>query len=249
MRALLLIGHGSLRRASGAAMIRLAARLREAEVAPLVAAGFLNYSRPTLAQTLERLVHAGASDVLVMPYFLVPGSFTTRSLPRALAAIQRRYPDLPMRQLGCFGEHSALAELVLRRAGEVLPQTQQTKAALLLMAHGSPDASANAPLHALAQRIGAQGRFGAVLPCFLDLNQPSIPDAIAQLVQQGFGKIVALPYFLQLGGHVAEDLPQIIADQQAHYPDLSLMLAPHLGYDPLLIEVIRDRVSDFDRSF
>ena len=90
MRAVLLIGHGSLRPGSGAAMIRLAARAREAGVAPIVEAGFLNYSRPRFAQALARCIAQGATEVVVQPYFLIPGKFVQIDLPRALKAFQRR---------------------------------------------------------------------------------------------------------------------------------------------------------------
>ena len=46
VHAAIIVGHGSLRSDSGSAMIRIAARLREQGVAPIVEAGFLNYNRP-----------------------------------------------------------------------------------------------------------------------------------------------------------------------------------------------------------
>jgi sirohydrochlorin cobaltochelatase len=116
MRAVLLIGHGSLRPGSGAAMIRLAARAREAGVAPIVEAGFLNYSRPRFAQALARCVAQGAAEVIIQPYFLIPGKFVQVDLPRALNAFQAMYPTVILRQAAPFGDHPALAELALKRA-------------------------------------------------------------------------------------------------------------------------------------
>src|SRR5207249_4127788 len=92
MRAVLLIGHGSLRPGSGAAMIRLAARARAAGVAPIVEAGFLNYSRPRFAQALARCAAKGAAEVVVQPYFLIPGKFVQEDLPRVVRAIQPTRP-------------------------------------------------------------------------------------------------------------------------------------------------------------
>ncbi|NTU82756.1 MAG: hypothetical protein HGA45_25875 [Chloroflexales bacterium] len=94
MHALLVVGHGSLSSGSGAATIRLAARLRESGVAPLVAAGFLNYSRPTLAEAAARLARRGAETATVLPYLLVPGYFTRAALPRALAMLRAAHPAL-----------------------------------------------------------------------------------------------------------------------------------------------------------
>jgi sirohydrochlorin cobaltochelatase len=274
MRAVIIVGHGSLRRDSGAAMIRLAARAREAGLAPLVAAGFLNYSRPTLAEALARCAAQGAGEVVVAPYLLVPGYFARVALPRALAALRPRFPALSLAPADCLGDHPALAELVLKRAeqaheerrarndergaaDEALQQTPQLppsssfiapRSSLLLMAHGSPDAGANAPIEAVAGRVRATGRFAEVRVAFLDLNEPAIPDALDDLAVGG-GPVVALPYFLQLGGHVAEDLPELIAQARLRHPGVTIALAPHFGYDPLLVHVIADRAREaFSRS-
>ena len=49
MKACVVAGHGSLRSAGGAAMLRIAARLRGVGGVELAEAGFINFSRPALA--------------------------------------------------------------------------------------------------------------------------------------------------------------------------------------------------------
>ncbi len=274
MRAVLLIGHGSLRPGSGAAMIRLAARAREAGVAPIVEAGFLNYSRPRFAQALARCVAQGASEVIVQPYFLIPGKFVQVDLPRALSACQAAHPGVALRLAAPFGDHPALAELVLRRAAAAEADSDRTTSpgrlgqaqsesssppprpreeqsggdqpsatTLLIMAHGSPDPAANQPIEGVAERIRAAGRYTQVVVCYMELNQPSIPDAIDNLVARGAERLVAVPYFLQLGGHVAEDLPATIDAARQRHAETPISLAEHLGYDELLVAVIAERTA------
>lgn len=245
MQAVILVGHGSLRSASGAAMIRLAARAQKAGVAPLVKAGFLNYSRPRFAETLDRVVARGATEVVVAPYFLVPGKFVRENIPQLVEQGQARYPRIPMHLADPFGDHPALAELVIKRATEATSDTSAAAddaPALLLMAHGSPDDSANAPFRVLAAGLSESGRYSAVAASFMELNKPTIPQAITELIEEGARQIVTVPFFLQLGGHVAEDLPAIIAKAQAQHPAVTITPAAYLGYDPLLVQVIADRV-------
>jgi sirohydrochlorin ferrochelatase len=239
-RAVVLIGHGSLRAGSGAAMIRLAARVREAGVAPIVAAGFLNYSRPSFAAAVARCVALGASEVVVAPYFLVPGRFVQVGVPRALAVAHAAHPHAAFWLAPCLGDHLALAELAILRAKETLP----TSGALLLLAHGSPNPAANAPIYTIAASIRQTGGYDQVEVAFMELNTPDIPSAIADLVAAGHTQIVALPFFLQLGGHVAEDLPAAIASAQQRHYTTTIALAQHLDYHPLLAHAIADRVSE-----
>ncbi|GIV97847.1 MAG: hypothetical protein KatS3mg057_2504 [Herpetosiphonaceae bacterium] len=246
MRAIVLLGHGSLRAGSGAAMIRLAARAREAGLAPIVEAGFLNYSRPSFADALARCVAKGAEQVIVQPYFLVPGKFVRIDIQRLVNISQATQPGLRLLLAPPFGDHPALAQLVLKRAAEVegAAAGSPAPAALLVMAHGSPNPRSNAPIEGIARRIEASGRYAAVVVCYMDLNQPSIPQAIDALVAHGIQGIVAVPYFLQFGGHVAEDLPAAIDEARLRHPALTLLLAGHLAYDPLLLSVIADRVQE-----
>jgi sirohydrochlorin cobaltochelatase len=267
VRAVVLVGHGSLRSGAGAAMIRLAERAQSARVAPIVSAGFLNYSRPTFGEVLARCVEGGASDVIIQPYFLVPGKFVREDLARLAKAGRLAHPGLSIQVAQPFGDHPALARLLLKRALEAdylaanphiihqrLPRPLEDEAGwrplhrlhrtgLLIMAHGSPHPESNAPIYGVAKRVRACGRYAAVTVCFMDLNEPSIPDAIDDMTGRGIRHIIATPYFLQLGNHVMDDLPAIIAAARVRHPASTILLTEHLAYDRLLVSVIADRVA------
>jgi sirohydrochlorin cobaltochelatase len=263
-----LVGHGSLRAGAGAAMIRLAERAQAAGVAPIVAAGFLNYSRPTFAEALARCIAGGASEVIIQPYFLVPGKFVRDDLARLAEMGRLAHPRLSIQVAQPFGDHPALARLLLKRALEAdylaahpqiihqrLPRPLEEgagwrplhrlhRAGLLIMAHGSPHPQSNASIYGIAKRIRAKGQYAAVAVCFMDLNKPSIADVIDSMVARGISHMIATPYFLQLGNHVQDDLPAIIVAARARHPAATILLAEHLAYDRLLVSVIADRVAE-----
>jgi sirohydrochlorin ferrochelatase len=267
-RAVVLVGHGSVRAGAGAAMIRLAERLRAARLAPIVGAGFLNYRRPTFAESLARCVAEGATEVVVQPYFLVPGKYVRDDVERLVVAGRQAHPGVELTVARPFGDHPALAALLLKRALEAdylaahphirhlgqpralgdgagwQPLHRLHRTGLLILAHGSPDRKSNASIYGIARRVRATGRYAAVSVCFLGLNKPSIPTAIDQLIARGIRHIVAAPYFLHLGSHVAEDLPLVIGAGRARNPHATILLAEHLAYDRLLLTVIADRVAE-----
>ncbi|MEO7910674.1 MAG: CbiX/SirB N-terminal domain-containing protein [Roseiflexaceae bacterium] len=266
-RAVMLVGHGSLRSGAGAAMIRLAERAQAAKVAAIVSAGFLNYSRPTFDETLARCVESGASEVIIQPYFLVPGKFVREDLARLVEAGRQAQPGLSILIAQPFGDHPALARLLLKRALEAdylaanphiiyhtpraledgaswQPLHRLQRTSLLIMAHGSPRPASNAPIYGIARRVRAYGRYATVTVCFMDLNKPSIPDAIDDMSERGIRQIIATPYFLQLGNHVKDDLPALIAAARLRHPASTILLTEHLAYDRLLVSVIADRVAE-----
>lgn len=246
MQAVLFVGHGSLRSGSGSAMFRLAARTQVAGVVPIVGAGFLNYSRPQFTDALARCVARGASRVVIQPYFLIPGKFVNEDVARLPAMGQMIYPGVRFALAQPFGDHPALAQLVLKRAAAAREQRAAAadRTGLLIMAHGSPNPTANRPIYAVAGRIMDANRYAAVEVCFMGLNQPGITEAIDDMVARGIRQIMAMPYFLQLGGHVAEDLPAIIDAARTRHPTAQIILTEHLAYDPLLVAVIADRARE-----
>jgi sirohydrochlorin cobaltochelatase len=239
-QALILIGHGSLRSASGASMIRIAARLRARGVAAQVEAAFLNYSRPTLAEVVEKVVANGAQRMTVQPYFLIAGTYVQHDLRALVAELAEARPSLRFAIAPVLGEHPAPTELATARARAALSQLDPTHGApyLLLMAHGTPTPAANAPLYplaaAVADRLGATGSTVA----FLDCNTPTIPDALAELAECGVKQVIALPYFLHLGRHVAQDLPALIEQARHSHPALHIVMAQHLDYDLRLVDAV-----------
>lgn len=107
---------------------------------------------------------------------------------------------------------------------------------LLLIAHGSRRQASNDEVRALAEQVRAlrDPRFDQVEVAFLELAEPSIPEALARCASSGAGEITVFPYFLAAGTHVARDIPEALAAFRASRPDIRVRLTPHLGASPSL---------------
>ena len=101
---------------------------------------------------------------------------------------------------------------------------------LLVIAHGSRRAASNDEVRALAARLRAQPDSGYdhVETAFLELAEPLIPDGLHALAARGATEIVAFPYFLAAGTHVAQDIPEAIAEFARQRPDVSVRMSAHL---------------------
>ncbi len=116
--------------------------------------------------------------------------------------------------------------------------------ALLLIAHGSRRAEANADLEFVAERIRARGRYPLVRVSYLELAEPNIEAGGVQCVEAGAAEVVMLPYFLSPGVHVAEDLTAARDALAARFPHVRFALAEPLGRHPLLIDVVEQRAAE-----
>ena len=117
--------------------------------------------------------------------------------------------------------------------------------AFLLIAHGSRRAASNDEVRALANQIAneAEDQFDQLACCFLELAEPLIPDAINNLVEKGATQITLFPYFLAVGAHVAEDIPEAITEAKAQHPQVQFHMLPHLGKLASMPRLILDQLS------
>ncbi len=116
------------------------------------------------------------------------------------------------------------------------------KEALLVMVHGSPRPEANDDMFAVVDVVRDRGVYPIVEVGFMECNEPSIPEAIDTCVMQGAERVIAVPYFLHTGNHVADDLPTALEEAQERHPEVEFLMGDYIGHDMLVADVIRDRV-------
>ncbi|MDP9312228.1 MAG: CbiX/SirB N-terminal domain-containing protein [Chloroflexota bacterium] len=120
------------------------------------------------------------------------------------------------------------------------------KDAMLVMVHGSPRPIANTDMFAVVDVVRERGVYPIVEVGFMECNEPSIPQAIDRCVEQGAQRVIAVPYFLHTGMHVTDDLPNLLDQAQAQYPEVQFLMGDYLGHDPLLADVILERAKQVE---
>lgn len=121
MRAVILFAHGSLLCGAGQALREHAERLRVSDIAPIVEVGYLNYSKPPFLEAVQSCVEQGATQIIVTPYFLVPGKFVRVDLPKAVQEAQTQFPSLVFVIAEAIGFEERLADALILSAGEARP--------------------------------------------------------------------------------------------------------------------------------
>ena len=108
---------------------------------------------------------------------------------------------------------------------------------IVLFAHGSRDREWARPFETLAATLAAKVE-GPVALAYLESMQPALADAIATLVQQGATSIRVVPVFLGAGGHVKNDLPQLVARARTDHPKVAIRLEAPIGEQHAVIDAI-----------
>ncbi|HEV3146856.1 MAG TPA: CbiX/SirB N-terminal domain-containing protein [Gemmataceae bacterium] len=116
--------------------------------------------------------------------------------------------------------------------------------AILLIAHGSRNAEANADTHFLAEQLRRHGGFQCVAAAFLEQAGPDIDAAALQCVASGAQRVVLLPHFLSAGVHVRRDLTAARQRLAERFPKVEFALAEPIGQHPRLLEILMDRIRE-----
>ncbi len=115
---------------------------------------------------------------------------------------------------------------------------------VVLFAHGSPVPEANQSIAALARQVAAGLDAEFVTEAFLDSAQPDLSAALAEAARRGVRRVVVMPYFLTLGLHLRRDLPRLITEQRARFPQLEILVSESLEGYPGMAEAVLSRVRE-----
>ena len=113
-KALIVFAHGSSIESANEA-VRVVARDLGVATGEAVEAAFLEGGTPGLPDAVNACVARGASEIVVLPYFLTLGLHLQRDLPRLANAIQVSHPGLSIRVAPPLDGHPALIQILKDR--------------------------------------------------------------------------------------------------------------------------------------
>jgi sirohydrochlorin ferrochelatase len=205
--ALLLAGHGSSHYTdAGRLLHRHAEALRTGGHFAEVAVGLLR-GAPGMGEALASLC---APVIHVVPCFMEAGYFTRVAVPAALRGHRLRDGQL-LHVCPPVGAHAGLARLIEGRALRACG-VDPSSLSLVLAGHGSARAPGRFTLlHRHRTTLAAMQRFGQVRVSFLE-EPPLLADVLAALRTS---PTAVLGLFAGEGGHVRDDLPGLVAAEQA----------------------------------
>ncbi len=114
MKALVLIAHGSRRHASNEEVVSLVGSIAEAmkHEYPIVQAGFLELAEPLIPDAIDRCVQRGATNVVVVPYFLSAGRHVHEDIPAEVDRARAMHADVPITILSHIGGSELMPDMI-----------------------------------------------------------------------------------------------------------------------------------------
>jgi sirohydrochlorin cobaltochelatase len=110
--------------------------------------------------------------------------------------------------------------------------------AVIFFGHGARDIRWREPFDRLVHLWTSQYPDTHAKVAFLELMSPSLPEAIAEYAAVGLEDVVIIPVFFGQGGHLRKDLPVILENCRAQFPEINLSTSSAVGESDEVLQSI-----------
>ena len=117
-KAIILLGHGSRVPDAGKHMEKVAAGLRAKYGHSIVEICYMSRLGPHFPEIFEKCLTQGATEVMVIPYFLHDGLHLVLDIPEMLQEVAKRNPEVKLILGRNLGFDDVLVDLVQRRISD-----------------------------------------------------------------------------------------------------------------------------------
>lgn len=114
---------------------------------------------------------------------------------------------------------------------------------LLLVGHGTREAAGVEQFRAFVELVRKLAPQLDVAGGFIELANPPITDAVAELTALGHREIVVVPLVLVAASHSKGDVPAALLREEARLPGLSFRYGRPLGVHPTMVSLLDQRLT------
>ena len=115
-RALILVDHGSAVDEANGLLALVAQRIKARETDfDIVEHCHMELARPTMEDAFAKCAELGAEEVVVHPYFLVPGRHSGFDIPSMAKEAAQKFPGIRHTVTEPLGVHEKIVDVVLER--------------------------------------------------------------------------------------------------------------------------------------
>lgn len=241
-RAIVIVGHGSREPAANAEFEAFCAAYAAFRPSARVTFGYVELAKPSV---LEAILEAAktADEVVAIPLFLFAAGHIKNDIPMAIVAARAQFPDVKFIAGNALGVHPGLCELAFERAARLIPEdaAERQRTAVIVVGRGSSDPNANSDFFKVV-RLFAEGRgFGWVLPAFMGITKPLVPDTLELVARTRPDRIVLVPYML-FEGRLAAKLRDYVQEFAQRYPWIAVSVGDFLNIADQVLRVFDSRI-------
>jgi len=212
VKAILYIGHGTRSKKGAEEAQSFLHRVMDRISVEIQEISFLELTEPSIEEGFLRCVNRGATEISVVPLFLLAAGHIKEDIPQALGPLCNMYPTIQVNIRDPFGVQGkildGIAELVRNSVDEISPQD-----AVLVVGRGSSDKSIHTAFAEITKGIRERLGIKYVSVCYLAATEPRLQEGLETVSKQTVGKIIVIPYLL-FSGLLLKEIDQMVKMKQ-----------------------------------
>jgi len=241
-KLILVVGHGSRVHQANSDFEAFVEQFRDSVPESKVRFGYIELAEPLLEQAFEDAVEE-ADEVIVLPLFLFAAGHVKQDIPRAVQEAREKFPHVHFLIAPPLGVHPSMIRLVLKRLNESRIEFEQvhSQTTVVMVGRGSSDPDANGNFYKLTRILEETSPYAHVVPCFVAITRPWLPEALEH-VARGNPKAILIQPYLLFPGKLVHQIENEAREFSKQYPDISVQISLTLGRDPLIFELLKERI-------
>jgi sirohydrochlorin cobaltochelatase len=112
---------------------------------------------------------------------------------------------------------------------------------ILLVGHGSREASGNDEIFSFAEQWRQRQPGWRIEVCFIEFSEITMSEGLKRAAT-GASRVMVVPLILNAAGHVKMDIPQAIDGARLKFPLVQFLYAPHLSACDPILAILRRRL-------
>lgn len=198
MKAILYIGHGTRSKEGAAEAKTFVHRVMERIDVEIQEISFLELTKPDIEEGFLRCVNRGATEITVIPLFLLAAGHIKEDIPLALIALRKKYPNIRVNIRDPFGVQGKILDGIAELARETVMDIS-SQDSILIVGRGSSDDSIHTAFAEITKGIRERLGTDEVSVCYLAAAEPRLEEGLESISENTTGRIIVIPYLLFSG--------------------------------------------------
>ena len=241
----LICGHGSREEKALEEFENLVKKIKARLEGIPVEFGYLEFARPIIRESLDRLIQLGVDEVIAIPAMLFAAGHAKNDIPSLLNAYASE-TGLKIK----YGRELGINSLMIGAAGgrikEIInlsPAYPISETLLVVVGRGSSDPDANSNVYKITRMLVEGLGLGWGETCFSGVTFPMVEPGLRMALKLGYKRIVVFPYFL-FSGVLINRIRSHTEKVSRENPNVEIISAGYLSDHPLVEETFIERIND-----
>lgn len=245
---ILIVGHGSRVRASNEEFERFVTAFSQYSGKDNIRPCYVELAKPDFKDALTEAA-GQAHEVIVLPLFLFAAGHVKNDIPLVIQSVRNQYPQVRIKVARPLGVHPGMVRLTAKRlqAASLNIGKKDEETAVLMIGRGSSDPDANGDFCKVVRLLEETTDFNRAAYSFIAIVRPKVAEALDRVVREKPGAVILQPYLL-FSGRLVEQMHELIVKYKEDYPWISFAVAEPLGEDPLLFDLLLERMNDIEEQ-